>query len=323
MTNNNTYSILTSYLRYQRDIGIDEFIFDHASALTVKKLIHGDTANIANIANIANTANTANTANKYSQPQPQSQNARMSQPTQTTSKSFGRDVSSASIAAPDTSPLAKLAKIRPADSLIMRKFDKPAQPPVGVTASARREKLAALYRETVKCDKCALSAGRVKVVFGAGSADGKLLVVSDMPSAQDEAAGLPFQGEIGDLFGRMLDRMGLDRKEDVFATYLQKCRNGDVNVSNAGEQNPSLQTACKSILDKQIAIIEPKILLIFGQSAANFLLENNDGIEQLRNASHTYKSTPVIVSYSLSLMLEETKYRHGAWEDMKKALNMM
>jgi DNA polymerase len=136
---------------------------------------------------------------------------------------------------------------------------------------------------------------------------------------------LAFQDEAGQLFDSMLNKMGLNLKKDVFATYLQKCRNisGSNDNCDDGRFNNEYAEVCKSILDRQIDIVEPKALLIFGQSAANFLLEGGGDIEQLRASGHSYKGKTVIVTYGLSLMLTETQYRFGAWEDMKKIMSVI
>jgi DNA polymerase len=191
--------------------------------------------------------------------------------------------------------------------------------------------MAELYRETQKCDKCALSQKRAKIVFSSGSADGKLFVIGDAPSRADEAAGQSFQGEAGDLFDKILGKMGLDRKRDVFATYLQKCRNndglgGDGSGDLFGSGNlfdAGCAEVCRPILDKQIDIIDPKAILIFGSPPAKIILGDGGDIEQLRGADHKYKDKPVVVTYPLSLMLEDTKYRYGAWDDMKKVLKIL
>jgi len=172
--------------------------------------------------------------------------------------------------------------------------------------------MVALYREVAGCDRCVAAHNRSKVVFGSGSADGKLFIVGYSPEGVDDSAGLPFQGDDGELLGKILGKMGLDRKEDVFAAYIQKCRGDGFDRAGAG--------VCREILDRQIEIVAPRVLLIFGQPAANFLFENADDIERLRGANHTYGGVPAVVTYSLSLMSKETQYRFGGWDDMKKIM---
>ena len=278
-------SLLSGYLRAQRDLGVEEFIFERGS-------------------NVNSFINKVDSGAK----------AVRGGGIRTSVKSGFEGASSHS----------KLSKIKPLDTF---NYVKPLCAPAGVDAksvppySEKRERLAAFYREAVNCDKCKLSQSRSKVIFGAGSADGKLFVIGESPlCGADESAGLPFQGEAGELYSRILDRMGFHRGSDVFTTYLQKCRCGGENESVF---NRECAVICKPLLDRQIEIIAPEAVLVFGQSAANALLDNTCDIESLRSARHIYKDRPVIVTYSLPLMNKEPRLRTGAWEDIKKILEII
>jgi DNA polymerase len=341
---------LTAYLQYQRDIGVDTIVFERASA-AVKTVLGGAGRAVNKYGGGYSRAAPTSAISTASAPKPKvaagGYSARLA--------AVGN---AASGGAPD-SPFSKLAKLRPVDTVELRKFERPAPPPAAPVNSAKREKLAALYRQTLNCEACALSKGRVKVIFGSGSADVRVFVVGGAPYPRDEASGLPFQGEIGELFDKILSKMGLDRKRDIFATYAQKCRhiipktppqaveNHSLNqqsqytqqslFSPAPEPEPDNQgggpnnqdngfepqyaEVCRTILDGQIEIIEPKVILVFGREPANFILENGCDIEKLRGMYHIYKDIPLVATYGLPLMLKETQYRSGAWEDIKKAMN--
>jgi len=281
-------SLLFAYLRGQRDLGVDEFIFEHG--LLVNSLINKVDSGVKAVHDGTDRKKTpADGFNSAAQ---------------ISGKSNLESAPSSS----------RLSKIKPLDTF---NYVKPAR---SSAKSERREKLAVFYREALNCDKCQLSQSRSKVVFGTGSAEGKLLVIGESPlCADDENTGLPFQGEAaGELYHRILDKMGFHRNTDVFTTYLQKCRSGGESAFNR-----ECAVICKSLLDRQIEIIEPKALLVFGQSAANALLDNEDDIEQLRSANHTYKNRPVIVTYSIHLMSKEPQLRTGSWEDLKKILEIV
>ena len=340
----NARALLTAYLQYQRDIGVDTIVFERASA-AVKTVLGG----------------AGRAVNKYgggySRAAPTSAISTASAPKPKGAAGGYSARQAASVGAPD-SPFSKLAKLRPVDTVELRKFDRPAPPPAAPVNSAKREKLAALYRQTLNCEACALSKGRTKVIFGSGSADGRVFVIGGAPYPRDEASGLPFQGEIGELFDKILTKMGLDRKRDIFATYAQKCRRIIPKATPQPVENHSLSqqqdesqykqqslfspapepenqgggvvddglegqyaAVCRTILDKQIEIIEPKVILVFGREPANFILENGCDIEKLRGMYHIYKDIPLVATYGLPLMLSETQYRSGAWEDIKKAMN--
>jgi len=296
----NIYSLLTDYLRYQRDIGVDGIVFDHGSAVVRKILPVGGGAGRPAARSGGAGANAG--SGGYSRGAPVKASTQPPAP-----KAVG--------AGADTSPLSKLSKIKPVDALDPRMPLKRARKAPALS-SGRRERLAELYRETAGCGKCALSRHRAKVVFGSGSADGKLLAIGGVPERPEDIAGLPFLGGAGELFDRILEKMGLDRKNDVFASYAQKCLGPDgFDRECAG--------ACRPLLDRQIEIIEPKAILVFGEAAANFLLGDDAPVEQLRAINHTYMNKPVVVTYDLSLMLKEKQYRFDAWEDMKKILAIL
>jgi len=289
-------SLLSAYLRSQRDLGVDEFIFEHG--IQVNSLIN----KVDSGAKITGGGSTGRE--------------------KTAAAGFNNSAQiSAKSNFENASPLSKLSKIKPLDtfnyvkSSPAKSSDIKKQP----VHSERREKLAVLYREAMNCDKCQLSKSRSRVIFGSGSADGKLFVIGESPSlcGVDETQGLPFQGEAGELYDRILDRMGLNKSSDIFTAYLQKCRSNDENIFNE-----ECAVICKQLLDRQIEIIEPKAILVFGQSAANTLLGNKDDIEKLRSANHSYKGIPVIVTCSIPLMNKEPNLRTGSWEDIKKILRM-
>ncbi|MDR3011745.1 MAG: uracil-DNA glycosylase [Chitinispirillales bacterium] len=288
---NNIYSIITAYFQYQRDLGVSELFFTHESE--IKRLL-ADGVSLS----IQKSIQTSTQAPRVR----------------------GGGVV-------DSSPPSKLpglSGLRPVDELGLKSIEGIA--PRVKAGSVKREKLAELYREVLGCDKCTLSQSRAKVVFGSGSADGRLFVIGGAPSPQDEDAGRPFQGEPGGLFEKILGKMGLDRGADIFTAHLQKCFNagGYEGYDGGGDGFDSgYAEACKSTLDRQIDIIEPRAVLIFGRQAANFLLGTDYNIEQLRSANYIYKGRPTVVSYDLSLLLRETQYRHGAWVDMKKVLELI
>jgi len=289
---NNIYSLLTGYLRYQRDIGVDGIVFGHGSA--VKKILSSGSQPVKRVGG----------TDAGARPGGYQRGAPAQTPALQPKAADG-----------DVSPLSKLSKIRAVDELDIKASGRRARK-ASAPSTGRRDKLTELFREAAGCGKCALSSHRAKVVFGSGSADGKLLVLGGAPQPPEDAAGMPFLGEEGGLFDRILEKMGLDRKNDIFVSYAQKCCGPD-------GFKPECAEACRPLVDRQVDIIEPKAILVFGEAPANFLLGSNDAIEQLRAINHTYKDRPVVVTYDLQLILKEKPRRFDAWEDMKKILTIL
>lgn len=282
--NANINKEIQKYLLYLRDVGMDNIYFEHDSE--IRKLLTRANPNRYNVS----APTPPRTATQFP-------SAKFAPKTQTPK---------------DTNPFAKLSKLRSGDALGLSKFDRPTSSAHSAPRSEKREKLAALYHDVQSCEKCsALSVA----VFGAGSAEGRIFVVGDAPTADDTAAAnavaRPFTGETGELISKLFDRLGVDKSRDIFLTYLQKC---------GAAFDPELATRCMSIFDKQISIIEPKVILVFGEVAAKFLLKSESDIEQLRGGSHTYNNVPVIVTYDVPKLIDEPEYRKETWKDVQKLL---
>ena len=101
----------------------------------------------------------------------------------------------------------------------------PVQPPVGsfVAPPSRAEALRAIQFEIGDCTRCALSAGRNKIVFADGDPNARLMFVGEGPGADEDAQGLPFVGRAGQLLNNMIAATGLKR-EQVYIANIVKCR---------------------------------------------------------------------------------------------------
>jgi uracil-DNA glycosylase len=139
-------------------------------------------------------------------------------------------------------------------------------------AAERREDLVALYREASGCVRCPLHEGRTNVVFGNGNADAALMFVGEAPGHHEDLQGLPFVGRAGQLLDELLGEIGLSRK-DVFVANVLKCR----PPGNRDPQPDEIDT-CKPYLNRQIELIEPKVICTLGNFATKLLTRSNRGI---------------------------------------------
>jgi DNA polymerase len=139
-------------------------------------------------------------------------------------------------------------------------------------AAERREELVALYREASGCVRCPLHQGRNRVVFGNGNADADLMFVGEGPGQQEDIQGLPFVGRAGKLLDQLLEEIGLSRGE-VFVTNVLRCR-------PPGNRDPQPEeiAACRSYTDRQIELIEPRLICSLGKFAMQVLTRTNRGI---------------------------------------------
>ncbi len=143
------------------------------------------------------------------------------------------------------------------------------------TFNGREAKLSSLSRDARDCTKCALSASRTQVVFGAGDSDAELMFVGEAPGAEEDIQGLPFVGRSGILFTRLLEESGISR-EEVFITSTLKCR-------PPGNRDPRVAEieSCRPWLLEQIRLIEPRVVATLGNFATRLLSGNPAGITKV------------------------------------------
>ncbi len=175
------------------------------------------------------------------------------------------------------------------------------------------ENLISLCTTAAHCTACSLHKTRTQTVFGAGNPDADLMIISDAPGFYEDQKGEPFAGQAGQLLNLMLRAIGLDRSA-VYITTLLKCRLPDNRDPLIEEINQ-----CSAFLTKQIALIQPKVLLVFGQVAAQQLLNTQTPLEQLRGKSYTYgrQNIPLIVTYHPAHLLLNPRDKRNAWQDLR------
>jgi uracil-DNA glycosylase family 4 len=146
---------------------------------------------------------------------------------------------------------------------------------VGREAAERRGDLVALYREASDCVKCPLSQGRTQVVFGAGNADADLMFVGEAPGFHEDQQGVPFVGRAGKLLDELLAEQGIERS-DVFIANVLKCRPPE----NRDPQPEEIET-CRPYLEKQVELIEPKVICTLGNFSTKLLTGSPQGITRV------------------------------------------
>ena len=140
------------------------------------------------------------------------------------------------------------------------------------SAEQRRERLVEVYREASNCTRCPLAATRTTVVFGNGNADADLMFVGEAPGAEEDRQGLPFVGRAGGLLTELLGEIGLAR-DDVFVANVLKCR-----PPGNRDPQPTEIESCQPYLQRQVELIEPRVIATLGNFATKLLTGNRAGI---------------------------------------------
>ena len=119
--------------------------------------------------------------------------------------------------------------------------------------------LEALAAEVARCTRCLLSRGRTKAVPGEGPENAEIMFVGEAPGFHEDQQGRPFVGAAGKFLDELLEIIGLKR-EDVFIANVIKCR-------PPGNRDPLPEEieACKPFLDRQIELIQPRLVVTLGR----------------------------------------------------------
>src|SRR3954447_23937923 len=158
-------------------------------------------------------------------------------------------------------------------------------------ASVRATSLATYADETSGCTRCSLAETRTTVVFGSGDPDAELMLVGEAPGFHEDQGGLPFAGQAGELLGRLLEGIGLDRG-DVYLANVLKCRPPQNRDPLEGEI-----AACEPHLFRQIELVRPRVVATLGNFATKLLSGRSLGITRVHGQEQevTLASTTVLL----------------------------
>jgi len=137
--------------------------------------------------------------------------------------------------------------------------------------------LAELEQACRQCRRCPLATGRQQVVVARGNPAARLLVIGEAPGAEEDRQGLPFVGRSGQLLDRLLADAGIDAAREAYIVNGVKCRPPENRRPRSAEL-----AACRPWLERQIALVDPPLLLLVGATALEAVLGIKGGITRLR-----------------------------------------
>jgi uracil-DNA glycosylase len=161
------------------------------------------------------------------------------------------------------------------------------------------------------CTACGLCRTRHKTVPGVGDRAAEWLFVGEAPGAEEDARGEPFVGQAGRLLDNMLAALAMSRQRNVYIANVLKCRPPNNRTPEPGEAD-----ACRPYLERQVALLRPKLIVALGKSAASLLLGTDATIASLRGRVHRYRGVPLIVTYHPAYLLRNLPDKAKAWEDL-------
>ena len=179
-----------------------------------------------------------------------------------------------------------------------------------------------LQQSIADCRACGLCAERKQVVPGVGDAKAGWLFIGEGPGAEEDARGEPFVGPAGKLLDAMLAAIDLQRGDDVYITNAVKCRPPGNRTPEAAEIS-----ACAPYLKRQIALLQPKVIVLLGRVAVHAVLGEEGALSGLRGQTFAYRdgerAIPVVVTYHPAYLLRTLPDKAKAWEDLCRARALM
>lgn len=168
------------------------------------------------------------------------------------------------------------------------------------------------------CRACGLCRQRRQAVCGVGDRRAEWLFVGEGPGVDEDSQGEPFVGQSGKLLDNMLLSIGLKRGENVYIANAVKCRPPNNRTPEASEI-----AACRPYIERQVALLQPKLIVLLGRAAAHSVLNSDESLASLRGRLHQYRNIPVVVTYHPAYLLRTLTDKAKAWEDLCLARRSM
>jgi DNA polymerase len=196
----------------------------------------------------------------------------------------------------------------PQDSL----FGDLAQPKTSLSQLQTKESLADIWRDLGDCKRCGLCEGRTQVVNTHGNHKARLMFVGEAPGADEDAQGKPFVGRAGQLLTKIIEAIGFKR-EEVLIGNVNRCR-------PPGNRQPTLEEAaiCRPFLFREIAVVQPEVIVVMGNTALHNLLEIRKGISSVRGQFQDFRGIKVMPTFHPAYLLRDPSKKRETWEDLKK-----
>jgi DNA polymerase len=180
-----------------------------------------------------------------------------------------------------------------------------------------KEKLLLKLSEVVKnCKKCDLHKSRTNVVFGEGNVDTRLMFVGEAPGEDEDRQGRPFVGRAGKLLTKLIERAGY-RREDFYIANVCKCR-----PPNNRTPTPEEIEACFPYLEKQIEIIQPKVICLLGATAGRAFLHRQIRITKERGELIRWKDKLLLLTLHPAYVLRNPSAEELLFQDIKRAIEI-
>jgi uracil-DNA glycosylase family 4 len=206
-----------------------------------------------------------------------------------------------------------ISKVKPAPAMPQTTVDSlfgnlKAEPQRFVTST---ESFEDIHQEIGDCTRCPLHLRRTNVVHTEGNRHARLMFVGEAPGADEDIQSRPFVGRAGQLLTKIIEAIGLKR-EEVLIGNVNRCR-------PPGNRPPTFEEAsmCKPFLEREIAVVQPDVIVTLGNTALQNLLGAKQGITKLRGKFMDYKGIKVMPTFHPAYLLRDPSKKRETWEDLK------
>ena len=138
------------------------------------------------------------------------------------------------------------------------------------------------------------------------------MFVGEAPGADEDAQARPFVGRAGQLLTKIIEAIGFKR-EDVLIGNINRCR-------PPGNRPPTSEevSMCKPFLFREIAVVQPEVIVVLGNTAMRNLLDTNQPISKVRGKFQDYHGVKVMPTFHPAYLLRDPSKKKETWEDLKK-----
>ena len=189
--------------------------------------------------------------------------------------------------------------------------------PAAEKLTASSETFEEIRDDVGDCTRCPLHRERTHVVHTEGNRKARLMFVGEAPGADEDAQARPFVGRAGQLLTKIIEAIGLKR-EEVLIGNVNRCR-------PPGNRPPTLEEAsmCKPFLLREIAVVQPEVIVVLGNTAMKNLLDTKEGITKLRGKFQEYRGIKVMPTFHPAYLLRDQSKKRETWADLKKVRNYL
>jgi uracil-DNA glycosylase family 4 len=169
-----------------------------------------------------------------------------------------------------------------------------------------------IWADIGDCTRCPLYQGRTNIVHTEGNRNARLMFVGEAPGADEDAQARPFVGRAGQLLTKIIEAIGLKR-EEVLIGNVNRCR---PPANRAPTQEEA--SMCKPFLLREIASVQPEVIVVMGNTAMKNLLDTKEGITRARGQFQDYQGVKVMPTFHPAYLLRDPSKKQETWQDLKK-----